>query len=257
MSADGRKVFVRAINDRLNLPGSFHGHWDPGVPAELGDVGRIRDDDWEQIGSAQNRGLGELGSPVEGDPAPLAFSSGKGIKIESELKGSTKTGFEFIGDAAAGIKITFGRSEAAVVVTPDLRYRQLPDERTLAKAMIQAWHEDKRLEYGDQVLVGLAEATTALILVTEKGNSGVDITTNATITTGSIDIADVKGDLSIANTREMSYRRDFSKGRAIIGHRALELVQKGVIFRHPSTRPALAPQYDLIMSNEEALGPVA
>jgi hypothetical protein len=113
--------------------------------------------------------------------------------------------------------------------------------------MIDAWNEEA-LDYGDEVVVGLRHASGGIVVASGDADSGVDITTNATIREGAIDIADVKGELSIVDQSKTTYHRDFPKGM-VLAYRALRLTEDGVIFAHPGVHPAITrgEDFDLIM----------
>jgi hypothetical protein len=244
-----REVYIEQLDARFDLPAKYHPHWEPHSLCKLGDVGRVENGDWQRTGNAATRGLGELGTPIRGSTAPLSFGAGQNLKVQAELSGTTAPGFEFIGRAAAGIKISFGKADSLVIVATDTAYQQLPDDRAVARTMLDAFKDGERLTLGDQVVVGVLRAGKGMVLASAAGDAEVNVTSDAVVRQGTIDIAELKGNLAIANHTNMSYARSFPRG-LILGHRALELHEKGIIARRPEVRAAVAagPEYDLILA---------
>jgi hypothetical protein len=239
MSARG--VYTHELEDRYDFPGKYHPHWEPHSLLDLGDVGRSEDGDWQKTGDASTRGLGDLGTPEQGTAAPISFTAGEDIQIRASLSASTK-GFEFIGKAKAGIKITFGHTDSLVVVAPDTRYVQLPDDNDVAEQMIEAWKR-KDLKFGDQVAVGVLKTAGGMVLASEEGGASVDVTTDAEIKEGMIDIAEVKGRLSIVNKSKMAYAHPFPEG-FVLARRSLKIDRRAIRFWKPEVHPELLPSAD-------------
>jgi hypothetical protein len=256
MSTAAREVYVREVEHRLNLPGRYHVHWEPNSLCNLGDVGRKEDRDWQTTIQADGPGypLHDLGTSSSGTPAPFSFTAGGKVDIHAALKGSTDAGFSFIGQASAGIKVSFEKSDSVLLAAPDAAYQQLPSDLEVARQMKEAWNTES-LRYGDQVIVGIYRANSFVILVSSSAGASADITTDATIREGVVDVAAVHGSLGIVNSSSMGYQTSsHDAGAVVLGHRALELAQEGIIFRHPGVRTAQGiidePAYDLILPLE-------
>jgi len=247
-SDSAHDVYVNGLNSRFDLPGKYRPHWTPTSLVELGSIGRQEDKDWVQTTDAKSNGLGDLGKPDLGPGASMSFAAGEGITIQAALQGSTAKGFEFIGKAAAGVKIHMAHKDSLVVLAPETTYEQLPDERTVAKQMIKAGKSGD-LQFGDQVIVGLLRAQSGSVIASEQDGAKVDLTASATIKAGAIDVGDIKGELGIVNDSGMSWSPKFPNG-FVLATRALEYTEQGVLWaRHPVAVPAgeIALGEDLVM----------
>jgi hypothetical protein len=251
MAINVQEIYRKGVDRHLDLPNTYLAHWAPNSPCDLGDVGQSGEDGWGVQQSAANSPLGDLGTPRTGTPAPFKFTDGGSIELRAALKGSTDAAFSFIGAAAAGITLKFEKASSLLVAAPDAAYSEIDDDRGIAKKMLDALQAEE-LDYGDQVIVGVYRASSFVILVSAESGATADITTNATIRQGVINVADVEGELGLVNARSVGYQTDSSRaGPIVLGHRALEIADVGIIVRRPAivTAEQIAPEpeYDVIL----------
>jgi hypothetical protein len=248
---DVRGIYLDGVNKHLDLPGDYLAHWAPNSPCALGDVGRREDGDWQRTIRADESPLMDLGASGAGTSAPFKFTDGGKVELRAALKGSTDQGFEFIGNAEAGIKVSFEKERSLLVAAPNAAYDQLPNDMTVAEKMKEAF-EDGDLNYGDQVIVGVYTASSFVILVAAQAGATADITTNAKISEGVINVAEVQGELGLVNQSSVGYDSSSKDvGPIVLAHRALEIHRKGIIHRHPvvSSAEYVAPEedYDVVL----------
>jgi hypothetical protein len=253
MAMDVRKIYVDGVNKHLNLPAFYRAHWAPNSACALGDIGRLEGDDWQRTVRADGGVLNDLGTPDTGTSAPFKFTDGGKVELRAALKGSTDAAFSFIGGAEAGIKASFEKERSLLVAAPDAAYDQLPSDLTVAQKMLEAFEEadpKKRLVYGDEVIVGVYHANSFVILASAQAGATADITTNAKIKEGVIDVAEVEGRLGLVNQSSVGYYSSSKDGSVVLAHRALLVHEEGIVFfKHPAvdTAERIAPEYEVVL----------
>jgi len=254
---DVRKIYVDGVNKHLNLPGYYRARWAPTSACALGDIGGPESGDWQRKIRADEGVITDLGTPDTGTSAPFKFTDGGRVELKAALKGSTDPGFSFIGNAEAGIKASFEKERSLLLAAPDATYDQLPSDVRVAQKMLDLFHEEekkeeKKLDYGDQVIVGVYHASSFVILVSGEAGATADIVTNAKIKEGPINVAEVEGQLGLVNQSSVGWQSSSKDtGQVVLGYRALELHKEGIVFfRHPAVDPAeriAEPEYELVL----------
>ena len=191
---------------------------------------------WSRLGSPSEWSF-DPGQPVIGQPGSGSFLDGQGIEIDAALRGSPNPKFAFIGEATAGVRFAFAKSESTVVIAPKRTTSEIDSVRGCARAMILAWHKND-LSYGDVVLVGMTTAPSAILLVSEEDESEVDFTFNGKITAGTHGVAELSTKLEFAQDHGKVWYQDFPDGLTL-AVRGLRLQEERVSWNE--TRPVVDP----------------
>jgi hypothetical protein len=220
-------LYRDAWTEKFELGKGWLANWWPGSSVALGQRGVIRN------GQLQFQGyVADYGVSFDLDPrqSPTAgawdFSSSKETKWAVGTD-ATAPGWDWLGQAKAGLAVNFGNEESLVFSAADACVERVSDVDKL-QADLKKSALDSGMPIGQSVVVERQLATKALLLVSAGRSGELKATASGAINgpTAAGTIASLAGHLDIKSQTGGTSKQDFPSGM-VLGFRVVTLGRKG------------------------------
>jgi hypothetical protein len=242
-----REIYIEAIEEKLDLGEWYNATWPIGADVEIGMVVAV-DGDLIVRGrlSDPDRGVAFTVDDSDQRPDSYQYASEGGVDVVAKAAGEDSGTFKWIGKASAGVKLTFTSENAVAIRATNVVRRGITNERQLARAIISAWHDGRRMDTGDVIITELLQTDSGFAAVSSARGAEIEVTAKADIGTGPISLGSLDGELHIAGQSKTQFAEDVPKGFAI-AYRALEVDEVGLFRRHPAIfRRGILPERDYL-----------
>jgi hypothetical protein len=191
------KTYVEGIHRELD----FFPAWPPNAPHALGDVGLLKNGQFQQLTSLSNLGI-DFHKKAGSQAADLSITSGKSVSVQIKAKGETLQGSS-LPKAKAAALVEFKAAGAFVFQARGPVVQWIEDKVRLSEQILEmfqsrktdgsrGWHED----WCAITEVVLVQNLTVLISKSDQGM--VELSAEGSIPTGPIPLASVGAGLKIA-----------------------------------------------------------
>lgn len=178
----------------------YHAAWLPGSKLTLGTIGDVQDDVFVPMDTI----TGELGISVQFEELPhegtdsLTYQSQSGVIIQTKASGATSTAFKYLGEADAGMSISFGKRGACVLSLREYRTHRIANQIRLQRELLQRIDYQWKPSYA--VITEVVVAKTGTILVCEDNQAYIELFAKGEITNPITDVGDVNLAFKVAHT---------------------------------------------------------
>jgi hypothetical protein len=199
------EVYQQALEKKYGYPKGWMANWPPGFDQRLGVVGRIDDGKINRDAMLADKGIEATEDADHGRAAgPWTFQSDQEISVQFGVDASAP-GWAWIGNAKAGLKIGFGKSEGVVLGVGSSHQERLLDIDSLKPKLVKAAEQGK-IEVGQAVIVEKHVADSGLQATSQGHNAEFAATTNVDIAGGGLQsLASFAANLNVhQNSRDVT-----------------------------------------------------
>jgi hypothetical protein len=208
-------VYQDAMQKHYQYPKGWMANWPPGYEQRLGVVGTISRGMLNYEAMLSDEGVIALEDPDHGTSAGAwNFQSSQGIKADVGVDASTP-GWEWIGNAKAGVQVAFGSNEGIVLGVGETHFERFRNIDEVKSSLLKAYQAGK-LSLGQAVVVERHVADKGLLVVSHGSNGTFKGTASADITPGGTPpLASFAADLGVESSSEDLSVQQFPHGFTI------------------------------------------
>jgi hypothetical protein len=175
--SDLSDVYVDAIKKKYGFPPGWVPNWPVDRNRKLGDVGSVVNPGFNQDGVLSDYGLSATPAGADGRSAgPWNLSTRNSIAVDIGTDASVP-GWQWIGNAKAGVKVGFGTESGMVMGVGSSHYEILKNLDGLRAELVSAGRS-KAIPLGRSVIVEQLLADSGLVLVSDGNTGTIKATTN-------------------------------------------------------------------------------
>jgi hypothetical protein len=179
--------------------------WEPNVHVALGSCGSVTGREFRPEGSLANYGID---FDIEPDPesSDVDYSSRSGLTLTFQTEaGSNK--IPNIPQGTAGMKVSFGRQQAAVIATKGAREHRIADQDRLRRDLLRsAARPQGGFPPGWFVITHVVTCTSASVLIAQGSNAGFEVSADADFSAGVVDLANANLNFTIQSENQIGYK---------------------------------------------------
>ncbi len=185
------KHYVQEVRDNTN----YLATWLPTVTVAVGDVGTIRDYEYQPLTNLKALGIDFESAPAH-VVADVNYYSAGSVSISTKLAGDAPLAGSALAQAKAGMSIRFSRDNGVVLLAARCQSRQI-------KQMLEVSNEIlKRHTTGewkpDWVLVTeVVSADSTTILISRGSSAAIDLAATGSVSAPTLNLADVDAKFEI------------------------------------------------------------
>jgi hypothetical protein len=220
------QVYQKALETKYEYPRGWVANWPPSFDQRLGVVGRIHDGKISYDAMLADKGIEAAADTDQGrGGGPWTFQSDSEIRVSFGVDASTP-GWEWIGNAKAGLKIGFGKTEGVVLGVGSTHVERLRNIDALRQELLDA-AEDGRMQLGQAVIVEQQIADSGMQATSQGRQAEFAATTNADISVAGLQsLASFAADLNVHQSSEGVTTEQYPKGFTV-AFRVLKLGTRG------------------------------
>jgi hypothetical protein len=221
-----------ALNAWAGNGREWYANWPLAEAHAIGELGRVSGNSYVFEGASR--------IPFGLDPGEVrldawTYQSAKELSVKIGLSAAAP-GFEFLGEANAGIKAEFGSSSGVYVSASGTRIDRVVEVEPLRREL-RARGADGTWPRGSAVVVGTLTAAKALILTATANNASFEAKVKTNVTVTPTVPADLAGNLSVVRGASAVDLQDYGTTRVVLAMRLLVLVSRGWLWwRHLDVR---------------------
>lgn len=142
----------------------------PGDDARLGDVGIIQDGRFSRMANLEDFGI-EFEQRTDDSTVSYYYESESGVESKTKAKGESGAAFEVLGEAEAGVQVTFSGKNKVVFKATDCRETKI-DNVDRVKREVMALAADDGSDWDDEYSVVTEKLTAESFVVLVSGSAG-------------------------------------------------------------------------------------
>jgi hypothetical protein len=197
--ASAAEIYTTELSRELR----FLAAWTPGVPIQLGAIGKISDDHiFAPLSSISSFGS-TLDETLSGhEESALTFASAEAVEVHFKLAGKTSDVVSSVAAAQAGLGIVFKRKFATVFRADGIRHHQISDQLKLARDVLGLLRagEWKRDWF---IVTHVVEADSTTALISSSNNAVAEFSLGANVQGGGLELLRAEFQPRVALSRDM------------------------------------------------------
>lgn len=190
---DAAVIYLKTFHDQTK----FYGTWFPGLRIKVGEIGRLDGDGVYHYSTD----LAQVGIDFEKEKFPyqnVHFATEGSVDVSGGFEAQTKAAISAVAKAEGAFTISFSTANSVAVILRELEVERVKNEERLRREMLAAWQETpRRLETDHVVITKVFKAKSGAIAMSGDSSARVGATTSASLVPGTIELAEIKGNLSI------------------------------------------------------------
>lgn len=172
----------------------YYASWLPGTPLSLGDIGILQGKEFVKKTNLNNLNL-DFEILEDSTPSQISHYSKGGVSISAKIAGTAPVLGSILSEAEAGISVSFN-SENSVLFKANGTYNHtIKDQAKLAESILSLYAKGK-WDKDYLVITELVEADSSTIIISNSKDAKIELTANANVNLGQLDIANADIGLS-------------------------------------------------------------
>jgi len=187
---------------QLNREWGYRAAWLPGVPLRLGDIGTLE----EGAVFVPRSTLSSLGISFDvvsdESASDYNYASAKSFELETKARGESSQTIRSVASAKAGVAYQFKGSGAVILSTDRCYEDRIADDLRLEKDL-KKLDDAGRWPREYTIITHLVRADHCAVLISNSSVSRVEISIEADIAPGGVNLADAEAGVSISWAKDM------------------------------------------------------
>ncbi len=176
--------------------------WTPGTPLRLGQIGTFQNGIFVPLGHLSSMGI-EVALDLDTSPTTYNYASAAGVSLRFKARGESSSQYRSLGEAEAGVAITFSKENAIVFSASGCLEHRIADilglQALLTKLLLAGgWKEDWA------VITHLVAAETASIVLAQSANTVIELEAAGTAGNGFTKLGDISGGVALSYSDSMN-----------------------------------------------------
>lgn len=194
------KQYCKELYDTLN----YHATWFPNEILMLGDIGVIKDQQFEREASLKDWGI-SYETTTEIAPADYTYVSKGGVSISTKLAGKAPAIGSNFTKAEAGISVSFNTANAIIFQAEDCEIYSVDNREKLGK-VIQALIADGKWRSDFVVITTIVRSKSASVFISNEAGARMELAVQAAVKAGNKDIATLKNSSNLKHESKVGIK---------------------------------------------------
>jgi hypothetical protein len=178
--------------------------WVPTSEVRLGDVGVLRNYQYERIRTLKDFGI-RFKTRTDSATGILDYASADSVSLAIKAVGDIPTEVSAIADLNARIEVSFSKENAVFFQASDCTTTSLEDQHALGQSLLKLyeagdWPEDY------VVITEVIHAKRAMVLISSGNNALIEFAVNGDIELGDYTLVDANAGIRVARVRNIGTR---------------------------------------------------
>lgn len=165
----------------------YYANWLPGTPLSLGDVGVLKAKEFVRKTNLKHLNL-DFEIIKDSTPSQISHQSKGGVSVSAKIAGTAPVLGSVLSEAEAGISVSFSNENSILFKANGTYNHIIKDQVKLGKDILKLY-EEGNWDKDYLVITELVEADSSTILISNSSGSSIELSANANVSLGQLDIA--------------------------------------------------------------------